>query len=939
MSYKKNEDFEGGPGGAVMDKMTVFQDCISGFNASPIHPRRCRVLLTKLAYLLFTGDTFARSESTQLFFSITKLFQHKDIALRQMVYLVIKDLALSADDVIMITSSIMKDIAVASDVVYRPNAIRTLARIIDASTIQAIERLIKNAIVDKNPIVSSAALISSYHLLPVSRDVVRRWANETQDTVLAQKSLPSSAYGGAGGALAGFGGPASSFISQYHALGLLYQLRAHDRMALVKMIQQLSNAGSALKSPAATVMLIRFVSRVLDDDKNLRKPLFSLLESWLKHKSDMVNFEAAKAILEIRDVTDDEVAPAINVLQLFLSSPRFVSRFAAIRILNRFAMTRPQNVNPCNIDIESLINDPNRSIATYAITTLLKTGNEASVDRLMKQITGFLNDISDEFKIIIVDAIRSLCLKFPSKQASMLSFLSGVLRDEGGYEFKRAVVEAMFDLIKFVPESREDALSYLSEFIEDCEFTKLAVRILHLLGTEGPSTARPTKYIRYIYNRVVLENSIVRAAAVTALSKFSLIDDAAVQDSVRVLLTRCLDDPDDEVRDRAALALRLSAADKTVAKEYLDPDAVPSLVALEQQLIRYVTSANEGSADLPFDISSVPAISKDQVDAELLRAKTQATTPLLPSTTVGGADLTGSSGQARSSSSPASSATAGFAGEDLTQRYVAALAKIAEFAPFGSVIRSSLPVALTESETEYVITGVKHLFKQHVVLQYDVQNTLPDTVLEDVSVVATPTPEDGDDEEEEEGRSYVEEFIITIPRLDPETTGTVYVAFTRPSTTAYASTSFASTLRFTSKEIDPSSGEPEDEGYEDEYQVEDLDLGVGDFLVPTYVGNFTHMWDQLSFESSETYALSGINSLQEAINTIVTTLSMQPLEGSDTALQAATHVLKLFARTLTGVKVIAQVRLAYSTKSGVTLKITARSEDELVSKLVVAGVV
>lgn len=30
------------------------------------------------------------------------------------------------------------------------------------------------------------------------------------------------------------------------------------------------------------------------------------------------------------------------------------------------------------------------------------------------------------------------------------------------------------DLIKFVPDSKEDALGMLAEFIEDCEFTKLA---------------------------------------------------------------------------------------------------------------------------------------------------------------------------------------------------------------------------------------------------------------------------------------------------------------------------------------------------------------------------------------------------------------------------------------------------------------------------------
>lgn len=37
----------------------------------------------------------------------------------------------------------------------------------------------------------------------------------------------------------------------------------------------------------------------------------------------------------------------------------------------------------------------------------------------------------------------------------MLNFLSGVLRDEGGYEYKRAIVEAIFDVIHHIPESKE----------------------------------------------------------------------------------------------------------------------------------------------------------------------------------------------------------------------------------------------------------------------------------------------------------------------------------------------------------------------------------------------------------------------------------------------------------------------------------------------------
>jgi hypothetical protein len=54
-------------------------------------------------------------------------------------------------------------------------------------------------------------------------------------------------------------------------------------------------------------------------------------------------------------------------------------------------------------------------------------------------------------------------------------------------------------------------LAHLCEFIEDCEHTVLATKILHLLGREGPRTPTPSKYIRFIYNRVILEHAPVRA--------------------------------------------------------------------------------------------------------------------------------------------------------------------------------------------------------------------------------------------------------------------------------------------------------------------------------------------------------------------------------------------------------------------------------------------
>ena len=55
------------------------------FNETPISPRKCRILLTKVIYLLYNGETFNRQEATTLFFGATKLFQHKDVSTKRAV--------------------------------------------------------------------------------------------------------------------------------------------------------------------------------------------------------------------------------------------------------------------------------------------------------------------------------------------------------------------------------------------------------------------------------------------------------------------------------------------------------------------------------------------------------------------------------------------------------------------------------------------------------------------------------------------------------------------------------------------------------------------------------------------------------------------------------------------------------------------------------------
>ncbi|CDK27298.1 unnamed protein product [Kuraishia capsulata CBS 1993] len=907
-TYKKFEDLDSG---ALPDKMTVYQECLQAFNASPVQAKRCRLLLSRLLRLLYCGESFPTAESTTLFFSISKLFQHNDYSLRQLVYVAIKELSAVSDDVLMVTSSIMKDIQ-NGEIIYKPNAIRALARVLDGTTIHAAERIMKNSIVDKNQSVSSAALVSSYHLLPVAKDVVRRWTNETQESISDSKSFPSQQfltheYYGANKL------PLSTYTYQYHALGLLYHLRNHDKMALMKMIQQLST-NSPLKNSLAIVQLIRYIGRIIEEDSGLTQTLFPLLASWLRHKSDMVELEAAKTILSLPGLTGEQHLQAINTLQVLLSVPRTVTRFAAVRILNRTAMKNPEKIVVCNVELESLINDSNRSISTYAITTLLKTGNSDNVDRLIKTISGFMDDISDEFKIIVIEAVRTLSLKFPEKHQSMLSFLNDVLRDEGGFSFKNAIIEAIFDIIKFVPESRESALETLCEFIEDCEFTELAVRVLHLLGTEGPKTPNPTLYIRHIYNRVVLENSIVRSSAVIALSKFALLGDESISKSIKILLTRCLSDVDDEVRDRAALSLKLlSSKDIEEAKVYLAPSVKYSLPILEQKLALYV-SGDKDTFSTPFDISSIPTITEEEAKAYEYKEKTAADTEEIASP--------GKEDKEDDSQNEV------FKQNLLHQQYSQELASIPEIAAYGTLLHSSAVVDLTEKETEFVVTAVKHIFEDHLVIQYNVNNTLTDIQLDDVTIVSQPDAED----------VFVEEFIIPIEVLKPQAEAAIYVSFSRAE--GIEPGVFVNTLSYTSKDVDPATLEPAegDVGFPDEYQIEELQVSPGDYITPAFVGNFTHVWDELPNEQSAVYNLKDVTSIEESVSGLIKSLSMMPMESSEIVSSSSHHTLKLYGKSLGGARVATVIRLA-STAKGFMMKVQVKSDDEIVSESVANNVV
>ena len=109
------------------------------------------------------------------------------------------------------------------------------------------------------------------------------------------------------------------------------------------------------------------------------------------------------------------------------------------------------------------------------------------------------------------------------------------------------------------------------------------------MAVEVPKAKNPSSYIRFIYNRVNLEKAVIRAAAVSALANIAF-NVATLADSILLLLKKCLNDSDDEVRERAYFYHNLlSKKNNTEVTDFFNFSEEINIEALEN----YVTENRE----------------------------------------------------------------------------------------------------------------------------------------------------------------------------------------------------------------------------------------------------------------------------------------------------------------------------------------------------------
>jgi coatomer protein complex subunit gamma len=173
----------------------------------------------------------------------------------------------------------------------------------------------------------------------------------------------------------------------------------------------------------------------------------------------------------------------------------------------------------------------------------------------------------------------------------------------------------------------------------------------------------------------------------------------------------------------------------------------------------------------------------------------------------------------------------------------------------GPLFRSSAPIALTEAETEYVVTCIKHVFKHHIVLEYQVLNTVQDQMLVNVGVNLELMLD------EAESSIYTIECYVRATQVKYSDKESTYVCLKHMENTAFPLVTIANELTFTVIEGVSAGKAPStsacESGYKEEYPMEDVEFTGADCMAKVQVPDFRSAWEHLGdeYEVREQYAL------------------------------------------------------------------------------------
>lgn len=577
------------------------------FNDKSLNPSSCIENLIDLIYILNQSNKdqkLTTKEHENLFFSVTKLFNSKNNELRRIVFLFLNHFNIDPNTGFILTGLLRDFIIQNNNEMLRINSLRLIGRVIDANNMTIIDSYIKGCITNNSSSeITSSSIICTLNLALKGNMIAKTWIGEINDKLNTAIKEPT--------------------LVAFHILLLLKEIKSTDKLYLIKTY---NNLFSHVKSQFATCQLIRYVKDIIKNDEIEDKKIYGQLIGFLelcsnKDGTEAIVLEAVRAILSLPNIKESLIQNSLKQLIRLLSlSNKNCIRYGALKTLNEICTEYSSSLAlDIFVDLEKIIEKDkstiNVSFRSLALSIFLKVSKYLSDNRLekmLKMITDQFSLFKEELKVEIITICNNISQKNETKYKIYFNFFSSLMKLESSESTKIELIETIKWYINNTLEFKKQGIMCLAEFMEDCPYEKIKIIILDILGKESANISYKNQIIRYVYNRIILEEKSVRMAAISSLRNIALTDkEGSLKNKILILLKNCLKDQDSEIRERTLMYI------KQLTKENLNSEIEQS-----SNLLKLTSKSMMTSNILKGNISEILS-SKDPVSLlkELMNKK------------------------------------------------------------------------------------------------------------------------------------------------------------------------------------------------------------------------------------------------------------------------------------------------------------------------------
>ena len=821
------------------------------FNEKNVQSEQCIEILINLIYLLNKGEKFSEKEKESIFFSATKLLHNANPILRRIIFLFVKHLNWWQSSFIL-TGSLITELNGDDDLI-KPNCFRLLGQITDASSVNVVERLLKEAINNENHEVASSALCCTLFMSLKGFGIAKSWINEISEKLNSSLSEEN--------------------LLTFHTLLLLKEIKKNDKLFLIKIFSRIAETSGSRshRSQFAICQLIRYVTDLLlkaDLEESTKKTFHIFLQMSLYRLEESIKIEAARSIMIIPNISASIRQETIATLCELISSSNKIVRFAALKTLDKHIDGFAQNVAvDIFLELEKIIEDSgtNSSIKSYAFSIFLKISKGLSDYRLEKMFKTFIEQYTkfkEDFKKKLINISKNISRENPTKNKLYYDFFCSVFKLDAGPQTKLEILDALIWFIYNDKDLKLQTIFFLAESLFDCQYDVLKIRIINLLGKECELVNNKSKLVRYIYNQLLLEFPAVRASAISALGEIGFKENN-LRDIIISLIENCLNDDDNEVRERAFMISKALKAVKDKKKEdqqlinFVFPQKVKNPSPVEElniDLIQLVLNSEKEnllkSDDICQELVSIlndtEKISEILIkDKEELKKKEKKEKKRL------GLDV---SERKKSEDDYA------------TTMFTKIYGPPKVITPYKK---------LTDQSAEYLTKYRKIVHDKIVVMDFEITNTIEFQIINDVSLDMQMLNYEGFDLDKTE--------IIPIKSLKTNESGHLYFKLLKNKDSIYSNCSFNCTLKFDLQELDV-KGNPHGIPVKEAYKLDKpVEVCYADYYIKNSkvnLENFAEFWKQAEksgYEKAVEKMVLNYNNGKNAGKIFSETIGFEPL--------------------------------------------------------------